>query len=89
MEEFDNDLNILDSIPNKRNQKLIRKFDQDDIDKKKDLISNLINNWEFDKSNFNISQRQKEDKGKRHHKKTIEEIGLLEYFLSQDPEWSK
>lgn len=89
MEEFNNDFSLLESIPHKRNQKIIRKLENTDINEKKLLITSLINDWQLDKSSFNLTELKREEQGKRHRKKTIEEIGLLEYFLVQDPEWSK
>lgn len=75
---------------NKRALKLCQKLEESTQENKKFYFAKIIQECEYNQTTNKRDDSNKVCKGKKQvRKKTSEELKLLEYFLEQDPDWTR
>lgn len=86
MESFSAIMNAKDT---KRTSQLCQKLEEFNKEDKKAYFAKIIEEWAYNQTSNPPKNLKVSASKKRMRKKTKEELKLLEYFLEQDPKWTR
>ncbi len=89
MENMSSFSEIMNSKDNNRTTQLCQKLDEFSTEDKKAYFAKIIEEWAYNQTSNPPKNLKITASKKRMRKKTKEELKLLEYFLEQDPKWTR